>query len=206
MSVMWGGFLLGTALLALTVWGGWVAAAHPRFPPVQTVDWWVRRVVLPILRRRTWLGRAAIIFANNISILTIVVALGPWPGASLVGIAFVGLSLGIAFRLLLGLPDYTLAPKLRLEPKDQRRVRIGLALNMLEPPAILFTLALSIGRWLAPLPPGTVWTAYLIWVVPAMLVAAGGEALWLGAGRDGPDRQITDAQGDVAAVEDQPQQ
>jgi hypothetical protein len=184
MNGVWAGFCIGAALLGLTVWAGWIAGGRPQWPPVQAVDWWVRRIALPILRPRSWLGRAAIIFGNNIAILTLLVAAGSWPGASLVGVALVGLSLGAAFRLLLSMPDHTLAPRLRLEPRDERRVRIGLALNMLEPPAILYAVTLSISRWLVPLPSEAVWRSYLIWVVPAMLIAAGGEALWLGAGRD----------------------
>lgn len=184
MSTIWTSFFWGAALLGTSVWAGWLAANYPAFAPVRAVDWWIRRVALPVLRQRTWFGRAAIIFGNNIAILTLLVALGQWPAASLVGVAVVGLSLGAAFHLLLKVPDENLAPRLRLTQSQQRRVRIGLALNMLEPPAILFAVTLSLAHWMAPLPPGVVWKSYLVWVAPAMLIAAGGEALWLAAGRD----------------------
>ncbi len=184
MNGIWSAFFLGTFLVVLFVWFGWLAGRFPSLPPVQAVQWWVRRVVLPILRSQSWLGRAAIIFANNITILTTLVLLGPWPGASLLGVTFVGLSLGIAFRIIVSLPDQTLSPCLMLLPHDERRVRLGLALNMFEPPAILYAITLSIARWMVPMPAESVWKSYLIWVVPAMLIAAAGEALWLGAGRN----------------------
>ena len=53
-------------------------------------------------------------------------------------------------------------------------------LNLLEPPAIALALGLAIGRSAIPLSSTQAWGVFLTWVVPAMLVAAGGEALWLG--------------------------
>ncbi len=63
-----------------------------------------------------------------------------------------------------------------------RAVAVGMALNLLEVPAILITLGLSMGRGGATsgLLSGDVWTAYAVAVAPLLLIAAGGEALWLG--------------------------
>lgn len=57
---------------------------------------------------------------------------------------------------------------------------IGLSLNMLEPPAIIVAIALALSRASIPLDAMDAWVAFLVWIVPAMLIAAGGEALWLG--------------------------
>jgi hypothetical protein len=185
LDAVWVSALGGGLLMTGAAVGGWFLATRPTIPAVRAVDGWLRRVVLPLLRRRTWLGRAAVIFQNNILILAGIVALGRWPGASVLMVLVVGLSLGIAFRLLLDTADETLAPRLQLPASERRKVKIGMTLNMLEPPAILLALGLSLGQWVADVPFADAWAGFLIWVLPAMLLAAAGEGLWLGAGRAG---------------------
>ena len=78
----------------------------------------------------------------------------------------------------------------------RRRIRIGIALNMLEPPAIVVTLGLTLGLRTIPLTCEQAWQTFGVWVVPALFVAAAGEALWLGVGQ-AKDRSIeaTDSDG-----------
>lgn len=187
LDAVWLSALLGAILLAAASVAGWVMSKHPSVPAVRAVDWWVKHVVLPLLRRRTWIGRGAVIFINNIVILGGIVALGPWPGASVLMVIVVGLSLGIAFRLLLERPDENLAPRLQLPPAQRRKVQMGMTLNMLEPPAIILALGLSLGQWMADQSAADAWKAFVLWVLPAMLLAAAGEGLWLGAGRQLPN-------------------
>ena len=62
------------------------------------------------------------------------------------------------------------------------KTMIGVALNLLEPPAIVLVIGLSLGRTAAPLPAGVAWEMFVVWAVPLLLAAAAGEALWLGSG------------------------
>jgi hypothetical protein len=186
LDAAWLSALFGSLLLTLASVAGWLLSKYSAAPAVRAVDWWVKHVVLPLLRRQTWLGRAAVIFVNNIAILAALIALGRWPGASMLAVVVVGLSLGIAFRLLLDTTDDTLAPRLQLAPAERRKVQIGMTLNMLEPPAIMLALGLSFGQWVAGISFAAAWLTFFIWVLPAMLLAAAGEGLWLGAGRQGP--------------------
>ena len=121
------------------------------------------------------------IFVNNVSLLAVLVALGRWSLAALLGVACLGVSLGIAVRIMssqmLVFGSCAPAPRGRL-------ARLGIALNLLEPPAIMLAIGLSLARQAIPLSPMQVWETFVIWAVPALALAAGGEALWLGAGRD----------------------
>ena len=117
---------------------------------------------------------------SNISILTGLIAVGIWPVAALSAAALLGLSLGIALRVLLAFEDVFTPPDGRAAGGAGWRIKVGVALNMLEPPAIAVALGLSLGRWMVPLSPGDAWETFAVWVVPAMLLAAGGESLWLG--------------------------
>ncbi len=157
---------------------------------VRAVAWWVSRVILPLLRSPSWWRRAGTIFINNILILAGLVALGPRYLLSIVGIACVGLSMGIALRVLLSLPDAFSMPGSRSSRRIRRAIRIGLLMNLLEPPAIVAALGLSLNRQASQLSDLEAWTAFGVWVAPAMLLAAGGEALWIGAGREARQTQI----------------
>ena len=69
-------------------------------------------------------------------------------------------------------------------------------LNLLEPPAIIAAIGLSLGRSVVPLSPGQAWEAFAAWIVPALLIAAGGEALWLGAERAAAESPETESNAD----------
>ena len=179
-GVSWPGMAIGTAITLATAFLGWTIGRYRWFPFVRWIGLWVRVVVLPLIRSRSWLGRAAAIFVNNISILTGLIAVGIWPVAALSAAAMLGVSLGIALRVLMTVEDVFTLPDGRAAGGAGWRMKVGVALNMLEPPAIAVALGLSLGRWMVPLSPGDAWETFAVWVVPAMLLAAGGESLWLG--------------------------
>ena len=62
-----------------------------------------------------------------------------------------------------------------------RRVIWGMGLNLLEPPAIAVALGLALSYSSAPLTDTQLWQTFVFVVAPLMLVAAGGESLWMGA-------------------------
>ena len=114
---------------------------------------------------------------------------------SWLGVVFVGLGLGVAMRLLLDVkpaaqddldaePD---APNEREpgedadEPRLQWLTTIGLALNLLEIPAIMFSAGLSLGQQSlsAVLNLNNALSAFVSIVMPMLIVSAAGEALWM---------------------------
>lgn len=177
---VWLAALLGTCLAVIGALAGWALGDGSSFIPVRLVRLWIRLVVAPLLRSRSWCRRAGAIFVNNLAILTLLVLAGRWYAGALVGVAAVGLTLGIGLRLLAESPD--VFPRAPLGSSGGgRRVRIGVALNLLEPPAIALAIGLSLGLRTVPLSEWDAWCTFAIWVVPATLVAACGEALWLGS-------------------------
>jgi len=60
------------------------------------------------------------------------------------------------------------------------RVRWGMALNMLEPPAIALTIGMAMAREPLHLPEVQLWKTFGLLVAPLMLAAACGESLWMG--------------------------
>ena len=184
MTAVWMPVALGTGLLVVGTGAGWVLAERASLLPVRLVEWWVRHVVLPLIRCPSWWRRAAAIFVNNALILTALLVVGHWPVAPIVAISVVGVSLGIGLRVLSDrLIDPTPA-KPTLTARKGLRVRIGVALNLLEPPAIMLTVGLSLGHRAIPLNAVQVWETFLLWVIPATFLAAAGEALWLGVSQD----------------------
>ncbi len=179
---VWMDALLGTGLLVIGSGAGWVAGRASWLPPVRLIAMWVGSFVLPLMRCRSWWRRAAGIFVNNVSILAALLALGRWHGVSLVGVAGLGLSLGIGLRILSGESDAFGELDLGSNAWAKRCIRIGLFLNLLEPPAIILTIGLSLSRATIPLPAQQVWETFALWVVPLTVLAAAGEALWMGAG------------------------
>lgn len=180
---LWPSMLIG---LAITVTGavlGWHAGPYGSWPPVRFLRWWIERVIVPVLRSSSWLCRAGAIFINNSGVLACVVLLGFTYLTGLLGSAALGLSLGIALHILSTQPEALVEPHEINTPRARRRFALGMALNMLEPPAIVLALGLALGRSSVPLPSGNVWRAFAVWIVPALLLAAGGEALWMGAVR-----------------------
>ena len=176
---------------------GWLVAAYRAFPPVRLVSWWIRRVIWPLLTPASWLQRTAVILANNSTLLALLVFLGRWRFAGPIGVVVLGLSLGMALRALAAEtngPEFTESV---LDLKARRRMWIGVTLNLLEVPAIVVAIGLSIGLRTVPLDSGAVWDAFGVLVLPALVLAAAGEALWLGVdpgpgGAQSPDEPQRD--------------
>ena len=156
-------------------------ARQPALPPVRVVSWWIRHVVVPLVTCRAWWRRAAAIFTNNMVILSAVMAVGHWPVAPLFAVAGLGVSLGVALHVMAELPVLPLTRWPCRGSAAQHRIRVGVALNLLEPPAIMLTVGLSLARPVMPFPATQSWETFGLWVAPATLLAAAGEALWLGA-------------------------
>lgn len=58
---------------------------------------------------------------------------------------------------------------------------MGLMLNLLEPPAIVLTLALALAWGSVPLSAAEVWGIHVAVVLPLLALAAIGEGLWMEA-------------------------
>ena len=190
---IWFPALLGTGLMLVGAGAGWAIAGEPHLSPVRLITWWVLRVVRPLLRCRSWWRCAGAIFLNNASLLTALVAAGRWRASSLAATAALGVSLGIGFRVLSKLPGDLAVPWPLNDSRVQRRIRWGVALNLLEPPAIMLAIGLSLDQSSTEvLASESAWTAFALVVIPLTLAAAGGEALWLASSRamvdsgDGP--------------------
>lgn len=163
---------------------GWAMAGEPRLAPVRVVTWWVVRVAGPLLRCKSWWRGTAAIFLNNACILAALVAAGPWQATALIATAALGVSLGIGFRVLSGLPGDLAVPWPIHDMRSQRRIRWGVALNLLEPPAIMLAIGLSLGQTGAgAVGSESIWRTFAVVVIPLTLAAAGGEALWLASSR-----------------------
>ena len=179
---VWLPIALGTLLLLVATAAGWAIARRPTMMLGRVVSWWLRHVVFPLVMCRLWWCRAAAILVNNTTILAVLLSLGRWSIAPLFGVAALGLSLGVALRVMPDVP-LPLSPRLSHQVARGYRVQIGLALNLLEPPAIMLTVGLSLAWPVMSWPASRVWETFVLWVVPATLLAAGGEATWLGAYR-----------------------
>lgn len=179
---VWRSMLMATGLLMIALVAGLMIGRERTLLPIRVLSWWVHGFVAPMLAWRSGAFRAGAIFANNMLILVALVAAGAWPIAGIVGIAIVGLSMGIALGVLAGLPEAFAVPG-EGSPRLRRRMRIGILLNLLEPPAIVAALGLALGRAPAHLASAQVWSAVAVWIVAPMAVAACGESLWIGAGR-----------------------
>jgi len=180
MITLWPHMMMGTVLLLIGIVIGWGVSRTRSFVLVRWIRVWVSRVMLPLLYKRSWLLRTITIFANNMTILIGLIVLGRSSFAAIAGVAFVGLSMGIALRVLSEQPESFAAPGDSMSATDRRRFRIGLLLNLLEPPAIIVAMGMSMGRTIAPLTHEQIWEIVSCWIFPAMLLAACGEALWIG--------------------------
>ena len=177
---VWVHMIIGTLLLLIGTGVGLVIGKVNTFIPVRWVAWWVSRVIIPLLQKRFWILRSTTIFMNNIIILALIVAIGYSSYAAIVGISIVGFSMGIALKVLSDQPESFSISHTTMAGSNLRKFRIGIILNLLEPPAIVATLGLSLGRAVIPLNPHQTWGSFWQWIIPAMLIAAGGEALWIG--------------------------
>lgn len=182
---VWIPAFLGTFLMVIAVATGWALTSWERFLPVRLTRWWVHDFIMPRLRSPSWLKRMVIILVNNFMILALLVGLGQWLYLALVGIALVGVNLGIGLRLMTETADPFAVSADHLPAPQHRRIRIGFLLNMLEPPAIMLTLGLSLQRSIIPLSSLETWSTFLIWVIPLIVLAASGESLWMGVALKG---------------------
>jgi hypothetical protein len=191
-SIGWRATLVGVVVLIIATVAGWGMAADQTFAPAHWLRWWIARIILPGLRRESWLARFAVIFLNNASICALVIWAGGVRGGSWVAIVLVGLSLGTALRMLTdprwGFPlpeEPPAAAEGQPPPAPDRVAAFAVLVNLLELPAIALTLGLSMGRRAVPnnLPAEDLWRIYASWVVTLLLIAAAGEALWLGRRR-----------------------
>lgn len=176
---VWVHMIIGTLLLLIGTGVGLVVGKVNTFIPVRWITWWVLRVIIPLLKKRSWMLRSTTIFMNNILILALIVAMGYSSYAAIVGISIVGFSMGIALKMLSDQPESFSISHTTLTGSNLRKFRIGIILNLLEPPAIVATLGLSLGRDVIPLNPQQIWGPFWQWILPAMLIAAGGESLWI---------------------------
>ncbi len=174
--------LVGSGLTLASVWVGWSVGRYASLPPVWLIRSWVRHVVVPLVTCDSWGCRAAAIFINNTTICAVVVAAGAWAITGWLAVIVLGLSLGAGLRAL-GDPSNGLTFDARAEMN--KRIGVGFALNMLEPPAIVVAIGLSLGQsaMAAGLSWDRVWETFAVCVIPLLLAAAAGEALWLGAAR-----------------------
>ena len=172
--------VLGTALLAVASAVGWLIASFPRFLFVRWVRYWVEQVVIPLLRTPSWSRRTLIIFANNSLILAAVLQMGCWRISSRIGVILVGLSLGAALRQLGAFVADSDTLNDPSTPSERRRLRFGVALNLLEIPAIVVTVGLAVGLPDLKISFAASWKLFGYGVIPTLLVAAAGESLWMG--------------------------
>ncbi len=185
LAILWAlgpSMLVGSGLTLASVWVGWSVGRHASLLPVRLIRSWVRHVVVPLVTSESWCRRAAAIFINNATICAVVVAAGAWAITGWLAVIALGLGLGAGLRAL-GEPSSGLTFDAHAEMN--RRLAVGFTLNMLEPPAIVVAVGLSLGQraMAIGLPWDRVWETFAVCVVPLLLAAAAGEALWLEAAR-----------------------
>jgi hypothetical protein len=196
---LWKVALLAGLVIGAGVTAGWWLARDTQSAFVRLVRAWLSLVVRPLFGRSRWLRRTIIIAANNSLVCLIMVLMGALGQLAWLGVAGTGLGLGAALRLML-----TKGPAVGLGPPPTHRrpvlEGVGFAVNMLEIPAILMSASLSLGQSAlgSLVATGQALHAFLLVVVPLLLLAAMGEALWmsvtplppgwgLGPERPGPD-------------------
>jgi hypothetical protein len=143
-----------------------------------------------------------VIFFNNAGILALMVCLAVSRAAAAIAVIAVGLTLGIALRALGHIHLDWSHPGPNAPIILRRQIRFGVLLNLLEPPAIAAAVGLALARTSMSLPAPDAWQAFAMFVVPLLLVAAGGEAMWIGAGLrlGSPQRPGVVSSGCVAAI------
>ena len=128
--------------------------------------------------------RTAIIAGNNSATCAMMVLLGACGAVALLAVAAVGCGLGLALRLMApDTPPAAPAPDTWPPTRGQRVAAvIGVGLNLLEIPAIALGAGLCLAQ--AVLSPtiewAEAWSMYGRIVLPTLVVAAAGEALWMG--------------------------
>lgn len=183
LSIGWRPTLIGLVTLIVAAVAGSGMGADRSFVLTRWVRRYLESLILPVMRHRLWVVRSFFIFANNASICALVILAGRWPAGAWAAIVVVGLTMGTAIRVLgeRATSQDAAVDDVHTEKPDAL-VSVGLWLNLLEVPAILATLGMSMGR--LALPNGVsnevLWRIYVLFVLPALLVAAGGEGLWIG--------------------------
>ena len=187
--------LLGGVLVVACMPLGWWLGCRQRGALYCITCWWFAQVAQPLLACESWSRRALIIAANNSTVCGALVLLGALGHVAWLGVVLMGVSLGIALRLLVALPLKEAGPAdseatkaqgpieaRRLEsPHRKLLTGIGFALNLLEPPAILLSLGLCLGQgaWGTIINLKPALTLFVLLAFPLLLIAAAGEALWL---------------------------
>ncbi|MCO6435797.1 MAG: hypothetical protein J5J06_01765 [Phycisphaerae bacterium] len=172
--------LLGLLLTFSGLVTGHAVARDPRIPLVRLVDWWISRVATGILRSHSTARRAAGIFLNNAGVLTVILATGIWTPLAAAGTFLLGTHLGIGFQIIGKRVSQREDSQTPPDRGNGLRLTLGMVLNMLEPPAIVLTLALALAWRNLPLSAADVWVLYATLSLPGLLLAAIGEGLWTG--------------------------
>lgn len=180
--------LSGCAVLLIGCVAGWGIARESAAWPIRMVSRWIDFLVARLLRSRSWLFRAAVILANNATACAVMILLGGVPGGGWAIVTGVGLFMGVALhRLSQFRPSFELAEQ--TPSSGGSTALIGVLLNLVEIPAIIITLGLCMGQNASPngVPIERVWSTYLTWVAPCLVIAACGESLWMGRIIPGPE-------------------
>jgi hypothetical protein len=194
---VWRESLAGSAIIVVVAGLGWILAADRARLPVRIVGWWIDHVVQPLVRLRSWTARAVVIAINNSVACGLMMLLGAVPLVGWAGVGCIGLTLGIAIRLMTTIQISPAANHAPATPnthasddgKSASRIwtrvaiTVGLALNVLELPAIMLSagLALGQGAMSEAVSLAAAVRTFSVLVVPTLVVAAGGEALLMGA-------------------------
>ena len=189
--------LLGGLLIVLGSVVGWgLGQRGGRAWLERAVRWWLDVVVRPLGAGAGWARRAVVIAANNAAVCLLLVLMGSLPPLGWLGTFGVGVGLAVGVQQLQG----RLAERRPREGRtDSRLTMVGLALNLLEPPAILIATGLCLGQG-DGVTLGEAVRAYGVVVLPLLVVAAGGEALWMT--RSGLFEQRLGAADDGAAADE----
>ncbi len=179
LGASWYRALLASGLLVFACCAGWGISQSNSLALVRLVRWWIGRVLWPLLCSRSWLARATTIYVNNMLILCGLLALGRWSWAVIGGTALVGVVMGVAVRTLSGMSELS-SVEITGGGLGSWRLQWGMGLNLLEPPAIAIALGLALSREPESFSAAQTWGTFLVVVAPLMLVAAGGESLWMG--------------------------
>jgi hypothetical protein len=187
---VWREALVGGAVIVVGTAFGWRLGASQGVPYVRAVAWWVDHVVGPLVASRAWVFRTVIIALNNATVCAVVVILGPLGALAWLGVGLLGLSLGIALRLMsseASLEDREAEAPQRTQ-SDRIIESVGLALNLLEVPAIMLSagLGLAQGALSSRVDFVTALHVFGVIAVPLLVISAGGESLWMGRHPDLP--------------------
>lgn len=188
----------GMALLVLSAGIGWIEAAHPQRPAVRWLDWWLRRVIRRIVMHGRWVSVALALAVNNTAVLALIVASGWVDWLPPFVIVAEGFLVGAGVRLLyLAERPWWQGHRPPQRALARAAYRAGLWLNALELPAIAIAVGLAMLQCPAFFPPPRtqIWQAFALLVVPLLLVAAVGEALWIVLSRPRPavERESSEA-------------